>query len=333
VNSIQQIVFSRPLQASQHIMQPSNLLLILFIAVFLVVLSIIANAAIVLNQLRIEFVPRYASTTPTNEPACNCAIKEEMTTSSVARTLDATSRIKYFLDTALSLNPLTDKVTTHSYQTMYGLLLLPFYETKPNMKILEIGLGCTMTYGPGGTLIQRKMHFILILVWHFLSLFVASVTLWKKLFPNAELWEAEYNAKCVEKAKQDGMLDGISVLVGDQSDNATLDRWIQESNGADFDIVIDDGGHSNCMIYNSFNKLWPRLKAGGLYFIEDIQGGHSPKHHCEGYTPMGEVVGEWNYQLIFGHPKASTSEIKTHRLPERAKFITCQQHACVIGKL
>lgn len=52
------------------------------------------------------------------------------------------------------------------------------------MEMLEIGLGCDMNYGPG-----------------------ASVAVWKKLFPRAELWEAEYNGDCVKKAKENGMLD------------------------------------------------------------------------------------------------------------------------------
>jgi hypothetical protein len=95
---------------------------------------------------------------------------------------------------------------------MYGQLLMPFYAGKSNMKFLEIGLGCDMSYGPG-----------------------ASVNVWKKLFPQAELWEAEFNAACVEKSKAEGKLDGIKTLTGDQMNITTLDRWIEESGGADFD--------------------------------------------------------------------------------------------------
>ena len=61
--------------------------------------------------------------------------------------------------------PITDKVTVHTYQQMYGKFLLsPYYHQFPTMKMLEIGLGCDMKYGPG-----------------------ASVALYKKLFPKAEL--------------------------------------------------------------------------------------------------------------------------------------------------
>jgi hypothetical protein len=49
--------------------------------------------------------------------------------------------------TAKALKPVTDKVTTHTYQTMYGrflstsTLLTPKH-LKPSVKFLEIGLGC-----------------------------------------------------------------------------------------------------------------------------------------------------------------------------------------------
>ena len=114
------------------------------------------------------------------------------------------------------------------------------------MKFFEIGLGCDMGYGPG-----------------------ASVALWKTLIPDAEIWEGEYDAACVEKALTTGSLDGINVLTGDQGDVNVLDDWIRQS-GGDFDVVIDDGGHQNCQIMTTFLKLWPLLRPGGLYFLEGM---------------------------------------------------------------
>jgi hypothetical protein len=50
---------------------------------------------------------------------------------------------------------------------------------RTGLKVLEIGLGCT-SY-------QKNVG--------------ASVRLWQHLLPKAELWFAEYNAKCVETQK------------------------------------------------------------------------------------------------------------------------------------
>ncbi len=113
------------------------------------------------------------------------------------------------------------------------------------MRFFEIGLGCDMGYGPG-----------------------ASVALWKTLFPEAELWEGEYNDACVKKAQMEGKLEGINVVTGDQGDINVLDGWIEQTGGGEFDVVIDDGGHDNCQIWTTFQKFWPLLKPGGLYFIE-----------------------------------------------------------------
>ncbi len=154
-----------------------------------------------------------------------------------------------FLDTAHSVQPLTDKVTVHRYERMYGQFLLPFYKKKPNMKFFEIGLGCPTHFGIG-----------------------ASAQLWKKLFPEAEIWEGERNASCVEEVKTNTpmLLDGINVLTGDQGNVTVLDRWIEESGGGEFDVIIDDGGHQNCQILTTFEKFWPLLRPGGLYFIEGV---------------------------------------------------------------
>lgn len=210
----------------------------------------------------------------------------------------------YFMRAAKSLSPTTDKVTAHSYHTMYGQFLIPYYRRKPQMKMLEIGLGCDMGYGPG-----------------------ASVALWKKLFPNADLWEAEFNSKCVEKSKAEGKLDGLSVLVGDQMDIGTLDGWISDSGGANFDVVIDDGGHQNCQIWTTFQKLWPRLLPGGLYFIEDLQISRIQAHRsspiCEPSVNVPDILMQKANELVHRNKTGIIDDVK---------FIFCQRDACVVGK-
>jgi hypothetical protein len=215
---------------------------------------------------------------------------------------------KIFIDAALSLEPTTDKVVYgHHYEIMYGQFLMPYYALKPNMKFLEIGLGCDMFYGPG-----------------------ASVAVWKKLFPEAELWEAEYNAQCVEKSKSEGKLDGISTLTGDQMDISTLDEWINQSGGGDFDVVSDDGGHKQCMIWTTFLKLWPTLKPGGLYFIEDLQVSRDPEYSdvssplCPESTNVVDKLKEIMDAMI--HRKEEEIGYKD------VKFIFCQRDSCVLGK-
>eukprot|EP00978_Attheya_sp_CCMP212_P010442 scaffold25295_cov71-Attheya_sp.AAC.4 len=210
---------------------------------------------------------------------------------------------KIYIETAKSFTPVTDKVTAHTYESMYGMFLLPYYHQNPTMKMLEIGLGCDMDYGPG-----------------------ASVAVHKKLFPKADLWVGEYDAACAEKHRN-GTLNGINLLTGDQGNFATLDGWIEQSGGT-FDVVIDDGGHQNCQIWNSFQKLWPTVKPGGLYFIEDMQVAKNNAYRnyetpptCDKNLLVPEKLKEIVDILIYDTTRKS-----------EIKYIFCQSEACVLGK-
>ena len=69
----------------------------------------------------------------------------------------------------------------------------------------------------------------------------ASVRVWQRIFgPNDEMWEAEFDAKCVKKAEEGGLMEGFHTLTGDQGNSVVLKNWIEQS-GGDFDIVVDDG--------------------------------------------------------------------------------------------
>ena len=111
------------------------------------------------------------------------------------------------------------------------------------------------------------------------------------------MWEAEYIGTCVSDEKANGLLNGLNVLVRYQAGFSVLDSWVQQSGGK-FDAIIDDGGHGNCMISNSFDKLWPQLNPGGYYFIEDM---HIGKWHYDRSTcgVMGDKMNDWQQQLIF----------------------------------
>ena len=152
-----------------------------------------------------------------------------------------------FEQATLEMPQQTDKTTTHRYQVMYGTFLLPFLQASPQAKMLEIGLGCGMVAGAG-----------------------ASAKLWLKLFPTLDLWMADYEASCVEHERKAGRLEGIKTVTGDQGDAAILQEWLITT-GGNFDVIIDDGSHHNKHNKATFEGLWPALRPGGLYFLEDLQ--------------------------------------------------------------
>lgn len=54
-------------------------------------------------------------------------------------------------------------------------------------------------------------------------------------------------------------------------DITKLDEVRRRLSDFNFDIIIDDGSHLNRDVINAFVILWPYLKKGGYYVVEDIQ--------------------------------------------------------------
>jgi hypothetical protein len=63
--------------------------------------------------------------------------------------------------------------------------------------------------------------------------------------------------------------NNITTFLGDQNCSEDLVKFI-DKNPIRFDIIIDDGSHILEHITKSFTHLFPRLKKGGYYFIEDL---------------------------------------------------------------
>lgn len=86
-----------------------------------------------------------------------------------------------------------------------------------------------------------------------------SIAMWQKYFVNSEiigididLSQIKYNLQRVIRA------------------DAT--KPIPALTGRQFDYIIDDGSHRLEEQIKSLEALWPQLKIGGKYFIEDILG-------------------------------------------------------------
>jgi hypothetical protein len=62
----------------------------------------------------------------------------------------------------------------------------------------------------------------------------------------------------------------------DQADAATL-RRLARSTGADLDVVVDDCSHLMKPTLASFEALFPLVRPGGLYIVEDWAWAHQPE--------------------------------------------------------
>jgi hypothetical protein len=134
----------------------------------------------------------------------------------------------------------TDKGTMdygHHYTVLYHELLDEL--SKKHVKMLEIGVADPRFPG-------------------------ASLEMWNEYFPDIELigYDINKDAKKFEK-------ENVSVFIGDQNNPLHLEKCI-ETYGGDFDIIVDDGSHYGEHIVTSFKTLYPYLKEGGYYIIEDL---------------------------------------------------------------
>ena len=82
----------------------------------------------------------------------------------------------------------------------------------------------------------------------------------------------------------------------DQGSKDDMNQFINKYNLYNkIDVVIDDGSHMMSDILNSLYVLYPNLKKGGLYFIEDIHAGQAQ------YNEL--IVKIKEYLTIFDHQK------------------------------
>ncbi|MCL1933894.1 MAG: class I SAM-dependent methyltransferase [Candidatus Azobacteroides sp.] len=133
----------------------------------------------------------------------------------------------------------SDKAEFHWYTSHYMNHFRNFRNKK--IKLLEIGVGGYENPKAGGN----------------------SLRMWKKYFPFGKIYSIDiYDKSALQENR-------IKIYQGSQVDSVFLKK-ITETIGP-LDIIIDDGSHLNEHIIETFKILFPKLKEGGVYAIEDIQ--------------------------------------------------------------
>ncbi len=107
--------------------------------------------------------------------------------------------------------------------------------------------------------------------------------------------ESEYFRRYVEER---GLEDRIRIYWNtDQADNGKIGEIVAREFRGPLDLVIDDASHLYGPTKASFELLFPLLRPGGLYIIEDWAWGHwkefqSPEHPWSRETPLSALVKE-----------------------------------------
>jgi demethylmacrocin O-methyltransferase len=90
-----------------------------------------------------------------------------------------------------------------------------------------------------------------------------SLRMWKKYFPYGNIFSIDiYDKSPIQERK-------IKIFKGSQVDDFFLNSVLKET--GELDLIIDDGSHINEHVIQTFKLLFPKLKKGGIYVIEDTQ--------------------------------------------------------------
>lgn len=114
------------------------------------------------------------------------------------------------------------------------------------VRLLEIGVGGYSDSGSGG----------------------GSLRMWERYFRRGLIHGLDLYRKPEELGPR------VRTLQGDQNDARFLAGLAAEL--GPFDIVVDDGSHVNEHVRTSFEALFPHVRDGGLYVIEDAQTSYWP---------------------------------------------------------
>jgi demethylmacrocin O-methyltransferase len=128
----------------------------------------------------------------------------------------------------------------HGYTAAYHAFLDPLRERE--VRLLEIGIGTG-----------------------------ASLRMWEEYLPNARLYAIDEDPAAIAHASE-----RTRVFIGDQTDPAFLAQVAGVT--GELDVVIDDGSHHPDHQRVSLEALFPHVRDGGLYAIEDLGCAFSPRY-------------------------------------------------------
>jgi hypothetical protein len=115
------------------------------------------------------------------------------------------------------------------------------------------------------------------------------LTAWALLYPEANIYGGDL------KTSQLFNRDNIKMHYAEQSDSESL-AALKEAFPVEFDVIIDDASHMYGATINTFVNLFPAVKSGGVYMIEDCQSDHPDSNEWQQTVPaLTEYFSENGY--------------------------------------
>lgn len=104
-----------------------------------------------------------------------------------------------------------------------------------------------------------------------------SLRTWREYFPHARI----HGVDLYEKTFQ---VPGCEIHMGSQDDVDFLQNLIKKIGHPE--VIIDDASHVNIMTVSSFMILFPMLKPGGIYVVEDVHTSYWERIYGGGWHTL-----------------------------------------------
>eukprot|EP01065_Artemidia_motanka_P025120 TRINITY_DN30003_c0_g1_i1.p1 TRINITY_DN30003_c0_g1~~TRINITY_DN30003_c0_g1_i1.p1 ORF type:complete len:439 (+),score=79.62 TRINITY_DN30003_c0_g1_i1:74-1390(+) len=129
-----------------------------------------------------------------------------------------------------------------------------------------------------------------------------------------------------------------NAMWGDQGNVSWLQEQAEEMGS--LDVVVDDGSHRADHQRLAFEVLFPILRPGGVYVVEDIEANfiplHSPSQIVRDADTFPDYVARMLYDMHVPYYRGKRAVFKSsHRqnnLTDQVSSIECARYACVIQK-
>jgi cephalosporin hydroxylase len=110
-----------------------------------------------------------------------------------------------------------------------------------------------------------------------------SLQMWRDYFgPKARIVGVDIDERCAALAGS-----GAEVVIGDQADPGFL-RALADKVGP-VDVLIEDGGHTMEQQLTTFAEMWPVVRDGGVYLVEDLHTSYWAEYGG-GYRRPGTFI-------------------------------------------